>query len=402
MKCLRVKYTGTNQLSMGAAPSGLQPTEVIIMLPTRMALLLAAATSVPTASATALLAFGDSWAWLGYDQLRDVFGSHGIDTALEAIPGTPAAYWADIEPHALVNAVDKANASHVYLSIGGNEFLEGLPLKINILEIYAEMMRATGKIIDTLVAARPHVHVYHFGYEILNWEGSAYCRGFGDLELKGDPPLFCPDSTNVTCMTHIQATWLQANFVDLLARKYSSNPHYHGLNLLGTLQVAGGVPGAEVGAPNWGRYSPAQYVRSEAKLDWGCVHLTPDGYTALYTELAKHVQVVVDAEGGAADTRERERAAVAAVAVPNPSLAARTVRPIKTESVGVHAERRACVATPERECTRVASTKKVAHIALDDASGDACLWAEDELVITKDIHFGSAFNNATGRMQRIP
>ena len=44
-----------------------------------------------------------------------------------------------IEPHALVSAVDANNATHVYLSVGGNDFLEGLPLGVDVHILYAEV-----------------------------------------------------------------------------------------------------------------------------------------------------------------------------------------------------------------------------------------------------------------------
>lgn len=84
-----------------------------------------------------------------------------------------------------------------------------------------------------------------------------------------------------------QAEFLQRRFIDEgLAREFASNTHYHPLNLLGTLQVAGGVPGARVGAPVWSQYSPSQFVRKADGM-WSCVHLTTKGYSALYAELLK-------------------------------------------------------------------------------------------------------------------
>ena len=295
-----------------------------------LALTLAALSAAPN---TTLLAFGDSWAWLGYDQLKDVMQKNGVSTALKAIPGTPAGYWALIEPHALVNAVDANNATHVYLSLGGNDFLEGLPLGLPALALYAEMMTSTKKVLHTLFAARPHVHVHHFGYEILDWSASAFCRGFGNVELKGKAPLFCEDTSNVTCMTHTQATWLQNKFVDQLAEYFRglNQTKYHGHNLLGTLQVAGGVEGAKVGEPNWDKYSPTQYVRKEDG-PLGCVHLTPEGYTALYTELAKRVVEV---------KRRAEEKDEGAVAMVEDEPRAKTT---------AHAERRACRSNARRQC----------------------------------------------------
>ena len=252
--------------------------------------IVAFATATPTAGASdSIVAFGDSWAWLGYNQFRDVFSAHNMTTSLRAIPGTPAAYWALIEPNALVDAVDKAGANAVYLSIGGNDYLEGLPLGHAVELLHVEMIKSTRVMLDRLFEERPHVQVFHFGYELLNWDSCLLCKAFGATELKGRGPHLCPDTTNVTCMTTAQATWLQRKYIDEgLADVYKDNPNYHGLNLLGTLQVAGGVAGASVGRPVMSEYSPEQYVR-KATGSWSCVHLTKAGYTALYHELAKHV-----------------------------------------------------------------------------------------------------------------
>jgi hypothetical protein len=297
-----------------------------------LSLLSLAHVSVP--SAPSMLAFGDSWAYLGYDQLKEVFEPLGFKTAMRAIPGTPAGYWALLEPNALIDAIDANNATHVYISLGGNEFLEGLPFDISPYVLYAEMVAAMSRILDKLFAARPNVHVYQFGYEILNWDASAFCRGFGDMELKGSAPLFCPDTTNVTCMTHLQARWLQSNFIDDLGRIYrlKRNTQYHALNLLGTLQVAGGIAGAAVGAPRWDSYSPTQYVRKEDG-EWGCVHLTPEGYTALYTELAKHV--VRDAPVGAGARLVEQPAA----------------EPAEEGRDEAQYERRPCASNQRRQCS---------------------------------------------------
>jgi len=321
------------------------PQTVIAMVSRGLVLLLVAAITPARGVERSIVAFGDSWAWLGYDQFKATFEAHGFKTALTAIPGTPAGYWALIEPNALVDAVDKANATDVYLSIGGNDFLEGLPVGINIVELYPEMIASTKDVVNKLLTARPHVHVWHFGYEILDWNASAYCRGFGDMELKcpsskPNCPIFCPDTSNVTCMTHIQAKWLQTDFVDLIGKQLAAKGkgNYHALNLLGTLQVAGGVPGAAVGAPVWDAYSPTKYVRNEDD-EWGCVHLTPAGYTALYEEFAKHVLA--------------QPLSLAAA----PRLAQQLVEELSPSAGSVHVERRACASNTQRQCSAVAKTE---------------------------------------------
>ena len=97
-------------------------------------------------------------------------------------------------------------------------------------------------------------------------------------------PLSRPPAHALYAIAH-QAEYLQRRFIDEgLAREFASNAHYHPLNLLGTLQVAGGVPGARVGAPVWSQYTPPQFVHKADGM-WSCVHLTPKGYSALYAEL---------------------------------------------------------------------------------------------------------------------
>ena len=199
---------------------------------------------VASVDATRMLAFGDSWAWLGYSQFREVFAKHNISTSLHAIPGTPAAYWAKVQPNALIRAVDKHNATAVYLSIGGNDFLEGLPAGHLVDAIHREMLSSTRFMIDRLLAARPHVHIFHFGYELLDWGSDLLCKAFGALEMYGPKPL-CRDVTNITCMTKAQATWLQTKFIDEgLAQIYKTeriSTH------CGTLQAAARISHAKIG-----------------------------------------------------------------------------------------------------------------------------------------------------------
>ena len=68
---------------------------------------------------------------------------------------------------------------------------------------------------------------------------------------------------NKTCHTELTQYW-QGIGVDATARKYAGQP-YTGLNVLGTVQMAGNVTGASVGHPVMGVGSP-----SELMLE--CVH----------------------------------------------------------------------------------------------------------------------------------
>ena len=101
-----------------------------------------------------------------------------------------------------------------------------------------------------------------------------------------------------------QAEFLQQRFIDDgLAREFAKNAHYHPLNLLGVLQVAGGVPGARVGAPVWSQYAPSEYVRKADEM-WPCVHLTAKGYSAVYEELVRRALPALRA-GASSDATSR-------------------------------------------------------------------------------------------------
>ena len=179
-----------------------------------------------------------------------------------------------------------SGAQAVVLSVGGDDFLEGLPVGLDKDKLLIEMLNSTTKILDNLFFAHPHVHVYQWGYDLLDWSGSSTCKGFGDSELKS---CCCPKGwEDVDCMNSYQQQYLQTKYVDALAKQYESKANYHGLNLLGSLQVAGGVPGAEVGKPVLGKYSPTAYVNQEPG-PWESVHLTQQGYRAMYKQLFKQM-----------------------------------------------------------------------------------------------------------------
>jgi hypothetical protein len=230
---------------------------------------------------TQVLNWGDSWAWLGQAELKAELAAHGVKLTTHAIPGSPvAAYVAT--PKILMKAVKKSKAQAVVLSIGGNDFLEGMPKFHSPDKILAEMLVDTDRILMPLFEAFPDVHVYQFGYEILDWAGSAACKRYSGPEFRG----VCSSWMDTTCCVKTQQKYLQTLYVDALAAKYHGKYNYHGVNLLGTLQKAGGVPGADVGKPVLTKYSPSQFVRLDSSV-LGCVHLTISGYTVLYKELIK-------------------------------------------------------------------------------------------------------------------
>jgi len=236
------------------------------------------------------LSFGDSWAYLGGPILADLVSPCTGET--EAIPGMPVAL---LPEQALKNALDaRPNVTTVWLSIGGDDFLEGSPIISSLPPIPGidpqwvlnkDMLPRTEKLLEAAWAAHPHVSIAMFGYELLDWDGSSFCQGF---EYEEFSRFECPgeQQRNVSCATHAQARLLQFEYVDALQRKYGATRPFQGLNLLGTLQQAGGVPDATPGHPNFDYYSPDEYVRQEG-MPWGCVHLTTDGFRIVLAEMVK-------------------------------------------------------------------------------------------------------------------
>ena len=165
------------------APRDLCPTRMIRSL-TALCLYTAAieaSTSGP-GQFTKVLNFGDSWAWLGQGEMRAVLKRHGAELTTHAIPGAPVAAFA-ATPKALANKVRSSGAQAVVLSIGGNDFLEGMPKFHNQDAILAEMLLDTDRILQPLFQEFPDVHVYHYGYEIMNWSGSPHCETYAYNEL---------------------------------------------------------------------------------------------------------------------------------------------------------------------------------------------------------------------------
>jgi len=221
---------------------------------------------------------------LGQVELGHALKPYGVQLHTYAIPGAPVVFFAVTEPNALVNMITKRNCTHVVLSVGGDDFLEIEPQRgADPDVILAEMLANTDIILDRLFKQHPNVKVYQFGYEIMDWLASAHCRTYGYNLLHKVCPLGVDD---VECCNKEFVKYVQTGYVDVLGARYAGKHPYHPINLLGTLQKAGGVPGAEVGSPNLGKYSPSKYVIKDS-TPLGCVHLTPPGYNLVYKELGK-------------------------------------------------------------------------------------------------------------------
>lgn len=221
---------------------------------------------VSSAGAADVVVFGDSWAEGSADELEEVLAGHGrrdLTVDPRGVGGTTAEYWAVSAPSELPAAVSaNTDARWVWLSIGGNDLfahhLAGLGA-----QNAADFERNLRTMLDTLFAAHPDVMVVSFGYDFVNFEQSQECiltawTYFGTSITTGQVNQYFLDDIGGT-LAAIEADYPNFTYVD---------------SVWGTLQTAGGVPGA----PNVLLPSPAEYMSD-------CIHPTREGYGLVHEAL---------------------------------------------------------------------------------------------------------------------
>ena len=204
-------------------------------------------------------------------------GKHGLTVDNHAVGGTTAAEWA-LDKTALKKAVDKnPDAKYVWLSIGGNDALGAMPSGEPISTIISKAIKNTYTFVDVLFEAHPSIKVVQFGYDILNWKSNGI-----QCEIMGGS-IFGPYCThavkNTTCDNTVFER-LQNEYVDVVSQHYQSQGKNHtAVDLVGTLQAAGGVKGASTGHPVLSQPSPASL------LEGNCIHANAKGFTAIFEAL---------------------------------------------------------------------------------------------------------------------
>jgi len=265
------------------------------------ALLAAAAASLAradplTGGNITVLVFGDSWGSLGpsWHEIQDTFDAKGVKATVRSTAkgGTQACQWAAQGTPGMAMAVAAAKAfpevngkiDFVWYSLGGNDFAEKCVLVLPVLllllsvvvvllhvvlmlllliaplpfrwyqlcdrkaktmaenlscmeRIAAVVTNCTSSMLTPFWKASPKTRVMQCGYD-LSCMGSAsnpkQC-------LPSNRIPFC--KCNVSCSTEATVAW-QKPLLEPLAAKF---PLYTGLNVLGTVQAAGGVVGASTG-----------------------------------------------------------------------------------------------------------------------------------------------------------
>lgn len=214
-----------------------------------------------------LVVFGDSWGTEGAKSLQQVFQKqHGITIDNVAVSGSTALDWA-LRPNYLRDVVARnSDATWVWLTIGGNDAKNELPLGVSVDKVIQELINRTSAFLDPLFKANPNVKVVQFGYDILTFGKGIICPAMGALILPA-----C--KLNTTCI-NTQFVRLQYEYVAALDKKY---PRHNSVNILGTLQAAGKIPGASTGHPNLAYYSPDNLMQEN------CIHPNDQGFLDIFT-----------------------------------------------------------------------------------------------------------------------
>jgi hypothetical protein len=233
-----------------------------------------------------VLVFGDSQGTQGptWKTLQDAFDSHNISAKVvnKAVGGTRACGWAK-QPDAIVSASREAfpNATagpdFVWYTAGGNDLAEDLEYHACTLAASSQnavrdclekanerLMGCTQTLFNGLWKEWPTTKVGQYNYMATCMQGECLLEGAAYL---GGP--FCLETRHshgspTECMLKLLEYW-QTIFVDALQRQYPK-PQYTGMNILGAVQHASGVPGASLGHLN--------VSGGGAKCDWmhDCVH----------------------------------------------------------------------------------------------------------------------------------
>jgi len=188
----------------------------------------------------------------------------GIEVDNVAIGGTTAAFWSRM-PNSLADAVsDNPDAQWVWLSLGGNDGIFGLAMGREMEDIIEQAVNDTKVILDALFRTHPNIKVVQFGYDVVNFDMSVFCRTLGRT-------LFPECRGSISCsneeMYNLQYT------VDLISQFYSGHTS---VNLLGTMQRASGE--VQPPYPNDNFYTPGYLMRD-------CIHPTGEGFTFLFDQL---------------------------------------------------------------------------------------------------------------------
>jgi len=221
-----------------------------------------------------VLAFGDSWvskgpSWL---MLVDMFAFHGVAATVRSVAetGTRACQWAKV-PNNLAKAAEKFFPSKgpdfVWYSLGVNDlkdkdFITCTQATADNLEASLNCMRqktmeinsCTKTLLSNLWEIYPNTKVLQCGYDLP-------C-GMHECHPRYQKRQYC--GYNQTCLNEFIVHW-QGMLL------HQEDPRYTGINILGALQVAAKVEGAQIGHPRLDEDSPCNLMTE-------CGHVMYQGF----------------------------------------------------------------------------------------------------------------------------
>lgn len=241
---------------------------------------------------TTVLVFGDSFGDTGptYHQMQDMFDTRGVPATVRssAIGGTAACQWASQDQgQQLVEQAQKLfpelkdGPDFVWYTMGANDIWQDQTFQ-NCLRnaksendslkcqqgIASRVNSCTEKMLDAYWTQFPKSQVMQSGYDVpcdnllcLDTLDAAFFSGY------------C--GNNITCANSMGVS-LQSMYLDDLQAKYSQ-PRYTAIKLIGAVQKAAGIPGADVGKPvldkgakcEWTTYCVHPKYGSPAGIAWG-------------------------------------------------------------------------------------------------------------------------------------
>jgi hypothetical protein len=157
------------------------------------------------------------------------------------------------------------------MSLGGNDALVRMGLRVPIDRIIENFLNDTQQFLDPLFESNSEIVVVAFGYEQLEW-GSPGCGAMGRVifhecsGLNNDPDY-------ISCVNTIQMSLQEAT--DQLAALY---PRFYSVNLYGSMQADAGVNGASVGNPVLTEWVDQSYMND-------CIHPNNSGYRVVFDAL---------------------------------------------------------------------------------------------------------------------
>jgi hypothetical protein len=224
-----------------------------------------------------LVVFGDSWGTEGAYALDQMAKAHNMTIDNHAVAGSTAQQWA-LVPNKLAGWVkDNPDAKYVWITIGGNDAEPMLDNGDNVTYISQKVSGWIRQFVDPLFAAVPKIKVVAFGYDILFWDyfecvpvANQVFRRCG----KHGEPKFAACANDL--FFNLQWMW------EDLAKEYGAKGFsLTSPDLRGSFQVAGKVPGAELGKPNNNSFSPNQFT-DPTKF---CLHATNEGFSYIFSNL---------------------------------------------------------------------------------------------------------------------